>query len=79
MYDVHIDSKIVAIGLSPGELNQWLIELNDELSKKDSEIFQKDLGYVSGDFENFLYNNKIISPMNCKFGKSKLEIIINDL
>lgn len=79
MYDIIIEGELVGSGLSPGELNQWIIELNDELNKKESEIFRNGFGHTEGNFEDFLYSSKLKFPIKSKLGSQVLKIIENTL
>lgn len=79
MYNLYINGKPVGQGLSFGELNQWLIDLDKELNEVDRIEFRKDLGFeyeVNQDnFEDYLYNNHINAPLTIKF-RDNLIIII---
>lgn len=74
MYNLSLNDKIVGQGLSFGELNQWLIDLDKELDVTDKEVFRRDLGVNIGanqvDFEEFIYSNKPNTPLKLKFGNS---------
>lgn len=79
MYDLFIDDKQIANGLSPGELNQWLIDLEKELKDEGKKHFRKDLGFTKETkegFESFLYNNQIEAPKFIQF-KDKFLLIMN--
>lgn len=74
MYNLSLNNKIVGQGLSFGELNQWLIDLDKELDVTDKEVFRRDLGVnieaSQVDFEEFIYSNKPNTPLKLKFGNS---------
>lgn len=74
MYNLSLNNKVVGQGLSFGELNQWLIDLDKELDVTDKEVFRKNLGVSMGasqvDFEEFIYSNKPNTPLKLKFGNS---------
>lgn len=77
MYDLLLDNEIVGSGLSFGELNQWLIELDKELNEQDKKVFRRELGLQNEsqyNFEEFLYNNKPMTPLKLKF-KSQMILI----
>lgn len=67
MYSITKGGNIVGDGLSRGELNQWLIELDKVLPEHQQELFRKDLGLdkqVSyDDFENYVYENELDLPI----------------
>lgn len=67
MYSITKDGNIVGDGLSRGELNQWLIELDKVLPEHQQELFRKDLGVCKqvsdADFENFVYDNNLELPI----------------
>lgn len=74
-YNIKIDGEHVGLGLSYGELCQWLIDLDKELEGEDTILFRKSLGYKEGDFEEFLYSSNTMEvPMIAKFGKEILTI-----
>lgn len=68
-YDIYINSEKVGMGLSEGELNQWLLETLPELSKDEQKIFKEDFGFTDGNFEDFLYNNEHELPLTLRFGE----------
>lgn len=74
MYNLSLNNKVVGQGLSFGELNQWLIDLDKELNEQEKVVFRKDLGVSMGanqvDFEEFMYSNKPNTPLKLKFGNS---------
>ena len=67
MYSIKKGGNIVGDGLSRGELNQWLIELDKVLPEHQQELFRKDLGVCKqvsdSDFENFVYDNNLELPI----------------
>ena len=67
MYSITKGGNIVGDGLSRGELNQWLIELDKVLPEHQQELFRKDLGVFKqvsdADFENFVYDNNLELPI----------------
>ena len=67
MYSITKGGNIVGDGLSRGELNQWLIELDKVLPEHQQELFRKDLGVYKqvsdADFENFVYDNNLELPI----------------
>lgn len=79
MYNIYINRELVGEGLSFGELNQWLIELDRELSESDRIKFKKDLGFEykvhQNDFEDYLYNNHISTPLTVRFGNKLINIV----
>lgn len=78
MYNLYVNGKPVGQGLSFGELNQWLIDLDKELNEVDRIEFRKDLGFeyeVNQDnFEDYLYNNHINAPLTIRFGDKLINI-----
>ena len=78
MYNLYVNGKLVGQGLSFGELNQWLIDLDKELNEVDGIKFKKDLGFeyeVNQDnFEDYLYNNHINTPLTIRFGDKLINI-----
>ena len=78
MYNLYVNGKLVGQGLSFGELNQWLIDLDKELNEVDRIKFKKDLGFeyeVNQDnFEDYLYNNHINVPLTIRFGDKLINI-----
>jgi len=78
MYNLYVNGKLVGQGLSFGELNQWLIDLDKELNEVDGIKFKKDLGFeyeVNQDnFEDYLYNNHINVPLTIRFGDKLINI-----
>lgn len=77
LYNIFIDKEQVGLGLSSGELNQWLIELNRELSIESSKLFMSDLGLNNKDisFEEFLYSVKFTNlPISVRFNNEILKI-----
>ena len=78
MYDLYLDDDKIGSALSAGELNQWLIDLNKELDEKDKVLFMADLGapspLSSQEFEDFLYDTEIKSPLSIRFKGTYLEI-----
>lgn len=74
-YSIYVDTELVGSGLSPGELNQWLLDLNQELNSIESLQFKGDLGFSQGGFEDFLYENELIPPISARFGKSLVFIV----
>lgn len=73
MYNLYIDNDLVASGLSQGELAQWLIDLSNEVEGFARNQFKKDLGWISGDFEDFLYDNELYE-VTAMLGKEKIYI-----
>ena len=67
MYSITKDGNIVGDGLSRGELNQWLIDLDKVLPEHQQELFRKDLGVCKqvsdADFENFVYDSNLELPI----------------
>lgn len=63
MYNVYINDDKFGNGLSSGELNQALLDLDKELPKHHREVFRRDLGWTGGKFEKFLYEKGIVIPM----------------
>lgn len=67
MYSITKGGNIVGDGLSRGELNQWLIDLDKVLPEHQQELFRKDLGVrkqvSDADFENFVYDNNLELPI----------------
>lgn len=65
-------------GLSFGELNQWLIDLDRELNEADRIKFKKDLGFEyeinQNNFEDYLYNNQINTPLTIRFGDKLINV-----
>lgn len=63
-YDIYMNNEMVGSGLSHGELNQWLLNLSDELTGDDKYVFKKDLGAeLNQDLEDFLYASKPSLPL----------------
>lgn len=76
-YNVYIDGENLGIGLSKGELNQWILDLHKELD--DDAEAQKDFEIQLGKPENislevFLYENDFQLPFSADFGKEILAI-----
>lgn len=78
MYDIFIEGEKVGMGLSPGEVNQWLLDTIDELTANEQEIFKKDFGYTEGNFEDFLYDHNHKYPLQLRFGKEFMVIDDSD-
>ena len=78
MYNLCINGKLVGQGLSFGELNQWLIDLDRELNEADRIKFKKDLGFEykinQNNFEDYLYNNQINTPLTIRFGDKLINV-----
>lgn len=78
MYSIKKNGKIVGDGLSKGELNQWLIDLDKVLPEHQRELFRKDLGLEKqvsdADFEDFLYDNKLELPITTTHAGKELII-----
>lgn len=77
MYEIIIDNICVAIGLSVGELNQWLLDIDNELSCNDRKNFRTDLNYeenVEICFEDYLYNTPI-SNQTVRYKEKILNIV----
>lgn len=76
MYKVCINKEEVALGLSNGELNQFLLNLHDGYSDKDKKKFRKELGF-SGDvklFEDYLYETELNLPIKFKMKRETIRI-----
>jgi len=70
-YEIIKDNQTIAIGLSKGELNQWLIDCCQELNGDSKESFKKSLtGKVLNDeeFEDYIYDNDLPLPKTFVFG-----------
>ena len=67
-YDIYINSEKVGMGLSEGELNQWLLDTIPELSDDEQKVFKKDFGFTEGNFEDFLYEKEHVLPLTLRFG-----------
>lgn len=78
-YDIFINDDKVANELSYGELNQWILDLDSELSGIEKDNFRKDIGANSSDdFENFIYSNIPSAPLKIRHGKDLVIIKEND-
>lgn len=78
-YDLYVNEDKIGNGLSRGELNQWLLDLDSELSQDEKVNFRKDLGADSGeDFEEFLYSNNLVLPVKVKHKIDVITIKEND-
>lgn len=76
-YDVYMDGYKLGIGLSKGELNQWILDLAKELYENPEELkkFERNLGKPEDiTLEDFLYNNDFALPFHAEFGKEMLAI-----
>lgn len=76
MYQLKINDELVGQGLSRGELNQWLIDLDNELKEMEKQNFREDLNLNNveiDNFENFIYNIEI-NDISARFGNKILEI-----
>lgn len=74
-YDIYINDDKVANGLSYGELNQWILDLDCELSGVDKDNFRKDIGVNSSDnLEKFIYYHTVSVPLKVRHGKDLLVI-----
>ena len=63
-YDLYVNNEIVGSGLSRGELNQWIIELDNELAGDNQDNFRRDLGFRDEDnFEDYLYSCELGLPL----------------
>lgn len=78
MYYIKKNENIVGNGLSKGELNQWLIDLDNSLPEHEKEKFRKDLGLSKqvnqADFEDFLYDEELKLPIETTHGEEILVI-----
>lgn len=78
-YDLYVNNEVVGNSLSHGELNQWLLDLDAELSGDDKDNFRRDLGAkFNEDFEDFLYSNNITVPLKIEHNQDLLIISEND-
>lgn len=76
-YDVYMDGYKLGIGLSKGELNQWILDLAKELDEKPEELkkFEDNLGKPEEvTLEDFLYDNDFTLPFHAEFGKEIMAI-----
>ena len=76
MYKICINKEEVALGLSHGELNQFLLELHDGCCEKNKKKFRKELGF-SGNvklFEDYLYENELNLPIKFKISRETVQI-----
>lgn len=74
-YDVYIDGEKLGLGLSKGELNQWLLELHAELkSEVQVAVFEEGFGCNSENFEDYLYETDLSLPKVVDFGESVLVV-----
>lgn len=55
-YDILFKDDFVAMGLSYGELAQWLLDVHNELSEENQFLFKQSMR-SNGNFEDYLYNN----------------------
>lgn len=78
-YDLYLNNEVVGNALSNGELNQWLLDLDDELTSEGKDNFRRDLGAKSGEnFEEFLYSNTLPVPLKVMHKNDVLIIAEND-
>lgn len=78
--DLFINYEPKGTGLSAGELCQWLLDLNKNLSPEEQEVFQSELGKQSGqDFEDFLYSDDFKVPTTAKMGEDFVIITADTL
>lgn len=78
-YDIFMNDNKIGNGLSNGELNQWLIDLDDELEDIDKETFRKDIGAgTSKDLEEFLYSKAILVPLIARHKENLVTVIEHD-
>ena len=78
MYDIFIKGEKVGMGLSSGEVNQWLIDTLDELTPEDQANFKEDFGFTEGNFEDFLYDHEHEYPLILRFGENYMVIDDSD-
>lgn len=74
MYEVIYNNETVGSGLSIGETNQWILDLEKELNEKDVFEFRKAFGFTKGDFEDFLYDSHSEYNVNITFNNHQLII-----
>ena len=68
-YDIYMNNEMIASGLSHGELNQWLLDLEEELVGDSRYVFKRDLGAEQNqDLEDFLYASKLSLPLRVNHG-----------
>lgn len=74
MYEIIYNDEVVGSGLSKGETNQWILDLEKELNAKDIFEFRKAFGFAEGNFENFLYDSHSEYNINIIFNNHPLVI-----
>lgn len=64
MYNVSINDELVAMGLSKGELNQHLLEMERETEDYLVQNLRRSLGFRgNGSLEDYLYSSKLKTPI----------------
>lgn len=75
-YNLYINNELVGTGLSKGELNQWLLDLNRELDYFGSLEFTDSLGWQGeGAFADYLYDNELELPITLAHKKDTVVIM----
>lgn len=74
MYEIVYNNEVVGTGLSPGEANQWILDLDKELNDKDVLSFRRAFGFTKGNFEDYLYDSSLIFNIEVDFNGLPLTI-----
>lgn len=78
MYYISMDGKVVGSGLSKGELNQWVLELEQNLSEDEKLTFRKEFGFVDKanfvNLEHFLYDTELNLPIKVSYKDKILSV-----
>ena len=78
-YDIYINNEAVGSGLSYGELNQWVLDLDDELTGDNKCNFRRDLGLdIDENLEEFLYSNTLQVPFKITHKENNVIITESD-
>lgn len=78
-YNIFLNNECIGMNLSKGELNQWLIDLYNELKPLEQlkfiECFENDL-LKNKTLDEIIYNDKAIYPSKVAFKNTFLIIEI---
>ena len=76
MYNVLLNGVVVAEGLSNGELNQFLLDIFSESKYTKENLIEayKSFGFEERNFEDFIYNNEIKTPLDFSLGNDQFSL-----
>lgn len=78
MYYISMDGKVIGSGLSKGELNQWILELEQTLPEDKKSTFRKEFGFADKDnfvnLEHFLYDTELNLPIKTSYKDKILSV-----